>query len=80
MEQLVELLTLDFGSSHDLRVVGKSPAWGSPFSRECACLPLSLHSPPACVLSVSEIDKSFKKKKKAYILQMELHEEGRKDT
>ena len=47
MVQLVECLTLDFGSGHDLRVMGLSLASGSMLSLEPAqdslsfCLPLS---------------------------------------
>ena len=34
--QLVKHLTLDFGSDHDLSVLGSSPAWGSMLSMEPA--------------------------------------------
>ena len=36
MAQLVKQLTLDFGSGHDLRVLGSSSASGSKLSREFA--------------------------------------------
>ena len=47
-----------FGSGHDLRVLGSSPAWGSLLSREPASLPLSLTaSLPTCDLSLYQISK-----------------------
>ena len=36
VDQLIEHLTLDFGSDHDLRVVGSSPSSGSALSMEPA--------------------------------------------
>ena len=36
VSQLVECLTLDFGSDHDLRVLGSSPALGSVLDGESA--------------------------------------------
>ena len=36
MSQLDERLTLDFGSGHDLRVMGSSTEWGSALCRESA--------------------------------------------
>jgi len=38
-------LTLDFGSGHDLRIVGYSPKLGSVLSRESARESLPLHRP-----------------------------------
>ena len=45
-----------FGSGHDLRVLGLSPAWGSLLGREPASLSLRL---PLCllVISVCQINK-----------------------
>ena len=45
--QSVKRLTLDFGSDHDLRVMGLSPAWGSALRESLLgilfpCLPLLL--------------------------------------
>ena len=58
--QSVEHATLDFGSGHDLGVLGSSPMWGSVLSGESAS-GFSLFSapPPTCVhaLSLSQINK-----------------------
>ena len=57
MAQLVEFLTLDFGSGHDPRAVGSSPMSGSALSREPAedslSPSLSLPLPPSYSLSRS---------------------------
>ena len=44
--QLVKHLTLDFGSSHDLRVLRSSSMWGLPLSMESANPSLSVPTPP----------------------------------
>ena len=54
--QSVKSLTLDFGSDHDLRVVGSSPTWGWALSAKSAS-----PSPPA--LSLSDINKLKLRKK-----------------
>ena len=53
LAQFVECLALNFGSSHDLRVLGLSPELGYWLGGESACLPLPLPLPPACTLSLS---------------------------
>ena len=55
--QSVKSLTLDFGSDHDLRVVGSSPTWGWALSAKSA-------SPSPPTLSLTDINK-LKLKKKA---------------
>ena len=64
MAQLVEGLTLDFGSSHDLRVVRSSPTWGSILAWSLlgilSAFPLT---PPPYILSLS-LSLSLKKKGK----------------
>jgi len=51
------------GSGHDLGVPGSSPVSGSPPSRESAS-PSALHPARALALSLSQIIKILKKKKK----------------
>ena len=60
--QSVEHPTLDFGSGHDLSVVGSSPKWGFVLRVEPAwdSLSLSFCSSPLFMLVLSQI----KKKKK----------------
>ena len=60
MAQLVECPTLDFGSGHDPRVVGQGPTLASIFSSE-STWDFSLPAPPP---ALSQINKSFKKKKR----------------
>ena len=57
MAQLVELLTLDFSSDHDLKVMRWSPSLGSKLSMESAWDSLPLPPPPlfpwlTCALSL----------------------------
>ena len=52
MAQLVERLTLDFGSGHDLRIMGLSPMLGSMLSGESAGDSLSLSLTPTHMLSL----------------------------
>ena len=54
--QSVEWATLDFGSGHDLRVLGSSPTLGSMLSGEDS-LSLSLCPLPLLVFSLSQINK-----------------------
>ena len=49
MAQLVDHPTLDFGSGHDLRVMGSSPVLGSVLSVESACPSPSALPPPLSV-------------------------------
>ena len=52
--QLVKLLTLDFGSDHESRVMRLNPALGSAWSLlKILSPPLSLHLSPACACSCS---------------------------
>ena len=55
MAQLVECLTLDFGSGHDPRVMGSSPTLGSVLSVEPASDSLSPPLPlsPDCAQALS---------------------------
>ena len=66
MVQSVKCLTLDFGSGHDLTIVGLSPALGSALSMEPAwnslSLSLSLSLPLLDLRAVSQ-NKHLKKKK-----------------
>ena len=57
MAQSVELLTLGFGSGRDLRVVRSSLVAGSVLRVESAGD--SPSAPPACVRSLSKINKSI---------------------
>ena len=65
MAQSVEHPTLDFGSVHDPRVMGSSPALGPVLSMEPAWDSLSLSLCPSPVhalsLSVPKINKTLKK-------------------
>ena len=73
--QLVERPTLDFGSGHDVRVMGGSPGSGSAVTPQrllgILSLPLSLSAPPplTCLLSLSK-GKCFLKKKKTPFLEI----------
>ena len=63
MAQLVKHPSLDFGSGHDLRVLGLSPASGSTLrgeSEDSFSLSLPLSPTPS---TFSQIDKSKKKEK-----------------
>ena len=56
MVQLVECLDLDFGSGHDLRVMGLSPVSGSGFCAGCGtCLGFFLSLPKPSSQSLSKI-------------------------
>ena len=64
--QPIERLTLDFGSGHDLRVMGSSPALDSSVSGEPAWdalpLPLPVPLPPhLCSPVISPKKKKFKR-------------------
>ena len=68
--QSFKCLTLDFGSGHDPRVVGSSPALGSALSMEPAsdslCLPL-----PISMLTLSR--KKKLKKKNFHVVILPVH-------
>ena len=58
--QSVKILTLDFSSGPDFKVLGSSPVWGSSLSREFARYSLFLP------LSLSQLSISVKLKKKIF--------------
>ena len=64
MAQSVMHPTLDFGLSHDLRVVSSSPASGSAFSMGSARDSLSLSPSAPIPISLLPLSLSQKKKKR----------------
>ena len=77
MAQLVKHLILDFGSGHDLRVMGSSPGLGPVLSRDSAC-PSSSACPPA--LRKKRKGKNRKEKKeKALNIERRKEREERKE-
>ena len=62
--QLVEQMTLDFGSGHDLMVHGTKPCIGKALSMELAwdSLSSSLSAPPLLSLSLSKLTSKLLKK------------------
>ena len=61
LAQSVKHLTLDFGSGHDLRIVGLSPMSSAMLtSVGSLLLPLSLCPPPTCSHFLSQINKLLK--------------------
>ena len=74
MAQSVGDLTLDFGSGHDLRVMGSSPASGSVLPAQSLVgilsVSLSLSPPPLLVLSLSLKSKYVNSRRKKRICEI----------